>query len=121
MTSFGYFHNTDSADVDTDSADALDSVDSTTDSADLADSTDLIDSLGISVLFILRLKVLYLLLSYPLNYYWLKAESKISRKEILIPRYLQEYGVLGDCVTVLTFSVYVHYYIYTLSYIHRTS
>ena len=120
MTSFGYFHNTDSADVDTNSADALDSADST-DLADLADSTDSIDSLGFSVLFILRLKVLYLLLSYPLSYTWLKAESKISRKEILITRYLQQYGVLGDCVTVLTFSVYVHYYIYTLSYIHRTS
>ena len=48
MTSFGYFHNTDSADVDTDSAGALDSADST-DLADLADSTDSIDSLGFSV------------------------------------------------------------------------
>ena len=58
-------------------------------------------------------KVLYLLLSYPLNYTWLKGELQIIRKEIFIPRYLQ-YGVLGDCEIFLVFSVYVPLYI------HRT-
>ena len=53
---------------------------------------------GFSVSFTLLLKVLYLLVSYPLSYTWLKREPQISiRKERFIRRYLQ-YGVLGDCV-----------------------
>ena len=52
---------------------------------------------GFSVSFTLLLKVLYLLVSYPLSYTWLKGEPQISGKERLIARYLQ-YGVLGDCV-----------------------
>ena len=53
---------------------------------------------GFSVSFTLLLKVLYLLVSYPLSYIWLKPEPQISiRKEKFIRRYLQ-YGVLGDCV-----------------------
>ena len=51
---------------------------------------------GFSVSFTLLLKVLYLLVSYPLSYTWLKGEPQISRKE-RFTRYLQ-YGVLGDCV-----------------------
>ena len=51
-----------------------------------------------SVSRIQLLKVLYLLVSYPLSYTWLKREPQISiRKERFIRRYLQ-YGVLGDCV-----------------------
>ena len=53
---------------------------------------------GFSVSFTLLLKILYLLVSYPLSYTWLKRERQISiRKERFIRRYLQ-YGVLGDCV-----------------------
>ena len=53
---------------------------------------------GFSVSFTLLLKVLYLLVSYPLSYTWLKREPQISiRKERFIRRYLQ-YEVLGDCV-----------------------
>ena len=53
---------------------------------------------GFSVSFTLLLKVLYLLVSYPLSYTWLKREPQISiRKERFIRRYLQ-YDVLGDCV-----------------------
>ena len=53
---------------------------------------------GFSVSFTLLLKILYLLVSYPLSYTWLKGERQISiRKERFIRRYLQ-YGVLGDCV-----------------------
>ena len=52
---------------------------------------------GFSVLFTLLLKVLYLLVSYPLSYTCLKRERQISRKKRLIPRYLQ-CGVLGECV-----------------------
>ena len=53
---------------------------------------------GFSVSFTLLLKVLYLLVSYPLSYTWLKRERQISiRKERFIRRDL-EYGVLGDCV-----------------------
>ena len=50
---------------------------------------------GFSVSFTL---LLYVLVSYPLSYTWLKRERQISiRKERFIRRYLQ-YGVLGDCV-----------------------
>ena len=53
---------------------------------------------GFSVSLTLLLKILYLLVSYPLSYTWLKGERQISiRKERFIRRYLQ-YGVLGDCV-----------------------
>ena len=53
---------------------------------------------GFSVSFTLLLKVLYLLVSYPLSYTWLKHEPQITiRKERFIRGYLQ-YGVLGDCV-----------------------
>ena len=53
---------------------------------------------GFSVSFTLLLKVLYLLVSYPLSYTWLKREPQISiRKERFIRRYLQ-YRVLGDCL-----------------------
>ena len=53
---------------------------------------------GFSVSFTLLLKVLYLLVSYPLSYTWLKRERQISiRKERFIRRDL-EYGILGDCV-----------------------
>ena len=53
---------------------------------------------GFSVSLTLLLKILYLLVSYPLSYTWLKCERQISiRKERFIRRYLQ-YGVLGDCV-----------------------
>ena len=49
---------------------------------------------GFSVSFTLLLKVLYLLVSYPLSYTWLKHEPQISiRKERSIRRYLQ-YGLL---------------------------
>ena len=49
---------------------------------------------GFSVLFTLLLKVLYLLVSHPLSYTWVKGEPQISiRKERYIRRYLQ-YGVL---------------------------
>ena len=49
---------------------------------------------GFSVSFTLLLKVLYLLVSYPLSYTWLKHEPQISiRKERFIRRYLQ-YGLL---------------------------
>ena len=51
---------------------------------------------GFSVSFTLLLKILYLLVNYPLSYTWLKRESKISiRKQRFIRRYLQ-YEVLGD-------------------------
>ena len=54
---------------------------------------------GFSVSFTRPLKVLYLLLSYPLSYTWLKREPQISiRKERFIRRYL-EYGVLGELLT----------------------
>ena len=53
---------------------------------------------GFSVSLTLLLKILYLLVSYPLSYTWLKGERQISiRKERFIRRYLQ-YGVFGDCV-----------------------
>ena len=52
---------------------------------------------GFPVSFTPLLKVLYLLVSYPPSYTWLKGESRISRKERFIPRYLQ-YRVLGDCL-----------------------
>ena len=45
---------------------------------------------GFSVSFTLLLKVLYLLVSYPLSYTWLKREPQKSiRKERFIRRYLQ--------------------------------
>ena len=51
-----------------------------------------------SVSFTLLLKVLYLLVSYPRSYTWLKREPQISiREERFIRRCLQ-YRVLGDCV-----------------------
>ena len=52
---------------------------------------------GFAVSFTLLLKVLFLLLSYPLSYTWLKGEPQVSRKEKFFLRYLQ-YGVLGDCI-----------------------
>ena len=53
---------------------------------------------GFSVSFTLLLKVLYLLVSYPLSYTWLKRQPQISiRKERFIRRYLH-YRVLGDCL-----------------------
>ena len=53
---------------------------------------------GFSVSFTLLLKVLYLLVSYPLSYTWLKREPQIGiSKERFIHRYLQ-YEVLGNCV-----------------------
>ena len=51
-----------------------------------------------SVSFTLLLKLLYLPVSYPLSYTWLKREPQISiREERFIRRYLQ-YRVLGSCV-----------------------
>ena len=79
----------DSADADTDSVDATDLADST-DSADLALK-------GFPVSFTFLLKVLCLLVSYPLSYTWLKGEPQISGKQRFINKCLQ-YGVLGDCV-----------------------
>ena len=53
---------------------------------------------GFSVSFTLLLKVLYLLVSYPLSYTLLKGEPQISiSKERFMHRYLQ-HEVLGDCV-----------------------
>ena len=51
---------------------------------------------GFSVSFTLLLKVLYLLVSYPLSYTWLKRERQISiRKERFIRRaYSMEYLVI---------------------------
>ena len=78
----------DSADW-TDWADLSDS----TDSADLADSTEPLK--GFSVSFTLLLKVLHLLVSYPLSYTWLKGEQQISRKEKIFPgTYSKEYLVI---------------------------
>ena len=65
---------------------------------------------GFSVSFTLLLKVLYLLVSYPLSYTWLKRERQISiRKERFIRRYLQ-YGVLGDCVFWFLVLMYIIIY-----------
>ena len=58
--------STDSVDL-VESTDSVDSADST-DSPDLVDSADSTYSLGFSVSFTLLLKVLYLLVSYPLSY-----------------------------------------------------
>ena len=67
---------------------------------------------GFSVSFTLLLKVLSLLVSYPVSYTWLKGEPQISAKQ----RYLQYvYYVLTVWSTwwlfILVFSVNVHHYI----------
>ena len=85
---------------------------------------------GFSVLITLLLKMLYLLLSYPLKYNQLKGEPQISRKAIFIPRYLQ-YKALGDCVffqflvfmctmiyIYIHINTYIYIYIYINTYIH---
>ena len=71
---------TESADL-TDSADSVDSTDSE-DSADSTDLTYLVDSTDFSISFTLLLKVLYLMLSYPLSYTSLKGEPQISTKYV---------------------------------------
>ena len=55
----GYLQNVDPADAETDSTDSIFSVSST-----------------------LLTKVLYLLVSYPVSYTWLKGEQQIKKKEI---------------------------------------
>ena len=65
---------------------------------------------GFSVSFTLLLKVLYLLVSYPQSYTWLKLERQISiSKERFIRSYLH-YGVLGDCVFQFFVLMYIIIY-----------
>ena len=53
---------------------------------------------GFSVSFTLLLKVLYLLVSYPLGYTWLKRERQTSIRNERFTRRDLQYGVFSDCI-----------------------